>query len=297
MHKIIFATALWLGVQGGVYGQACCATGAVASCGSTVAAEQLGANHLGLRWVRAPFESQLADEPAWTDRFHLLELFGRWHFAERWSVAARLPLRWNVRHSDAGSTELVGAGDVRLLLHRSLVDRRQGRTRHLLEMGVGVKLPTGRYLDDIGFRNLPGNFNLGTGNFAALLELNGDVRGGATGIQWQAAAQWNGRSRDDYHYGDQYALSVLAYRSMGPEAWQWRPMAGLTAEYFAPNHQPSGNRAEGSGGKGLFARVALGLSAGDWTVSAGTFIPLAQHYADGQMQASTRLSVEMARSF
>ncbi|GAB4259405.1 MAG: hypothetical protein Kow0027_26830 [Saprospiraceae bacterium] len=299
MARIIFFAVLFMmsGVE--VYAQSCCATGAVAACtGSASSLESFRKNTLGLRWVRAPFESQLAEEPAFTDKFHLAELFGRYHFNKRLSVSARLPYRWNVRQTGNETEVLDGLADIRLMGHYNLVDSKGKKARTLLNAALGIKLPTGRYVKDIGYRDLPGNFNLGTGNYALLLQASLLHQWENFGLNLSANYQLNGKSNDDYQYGDQTVASALFFfeKKLGKDL-HMMPLAGATWEHFAVNYKASGNLAEGSGGEGLFGQLGLGLKARDWQLAGTFFLPLAQSYADDQIKANERISLELTRFF
>lgn len=299
MARILLFAVLFALSWGGVYAQSCCATGAVAACtGSASSVESFRKNTLGLRWVRAPFESQLAEEPAFTDQFHLAEIFGRYHFNKRLSVSVRLPYRWNVRHTGNETEVLDGLADIRLMGHYNLLDSKGKKSQSLLNGALGLKLPTGRYVKDIGYRDLPGNFNLGTGNYALLMQVSFLHKWRQLGLNVSANYQLNGKSNDDYQYGDQAVASVLFFfeKRLGKSV-NLTPMAGATWEYFAHNHKASGLLAEGSGGEGLFGQLSLGLKAAAWQLAGTFYLPLAQQFADDQIKANGRLALELSRFF
>lgn len=299
MARIFFFVVLFVVGGEGINAQSCCATGAIGACsGGASSLESFQKNTLGLRWVRAPFESQITEEPAFTDKFHLVEIFGCYHFNERLSVSARLPYRWNVRRMGNKTEVLDGLADIRLMGHYNFLNSKIGKSKTLLNAALGVKLPTGRYVKDIGYRDLPGNFNLGTGNFALLIQGSLLQKWQDFGLSLSANYQLNGKSNDDYQYGDQAVASTLIFfeKRLG-KSMRLTPMAGATWEHFAVNHKASGNLAEGSGGEGLFGQLGLGLKANVWHLAGTFYLPLAQQYADSQIKAKERLSLELTRFF
>lgn len=298
MARTMLFAVLFVLRWGFVQAQACCATGAVATyTGSASSVECFKKNTVGVRWVKAPFESQLEEEPAFVDQFHLLEVFGRYHFNERLSITARLPYRWNLRQAEGTSEVLDGMADIRLLAHYTILDSKKDKNHSLLNVAMGVKLPTGRYVKDIGYRDLPGNFNLGTGNYALLSQLSFLQQWKQFGLNASANYQLNGKSNDDYQYGDQAVASLLFFfDSKLVKSLHLLPMVGSSWEYFAHNHKASGLLAEGSGGKGLFGLAGIGIKTSTWQLTGTFLLPLAQHYADNQIKARQRLTVEFTIS-
>ena len=213
-------------------------------------------------------------------------------------MSARLPYRWNVRLTGNETEVLDGFADIRLMGHYNLLHSEGKESKTLLDGALGVKLPTGRYVKDIGYRDLPGNFNLGTGNFALLIQASLLQKWQHFGMSLSANYQLNGKSNDDYQYGDQTVASVLFFfeKKLG-KTLRLTPMAGATWEHFAANHKASGNLAERSGGEGLFGQFSLGLTTGNWQVAGTFYLPLAQEYADKQIEATERLSFELTRFF
>jgi len=121
---------------------------------------------------------------------HTLELNLLRQFNNRWSLSAGLPLLANKRSSlyEHGRTERhnsssAGIGDARIVGYRWLLDP-QKAAKGNLQLGLGVKLPTGNYKYKDTFYNVgpdgkpeerpvDQSIQLGDGGIGAITELNG----------------------------------------------------------------------------------------------------------------------------
>ncbi|MBC3538150.1 hypothetical protein ACFSC6_00590 [Rufibacter sediminis] len=121
---------------------------------------------------------------------HSLDLTLIRQFGDRWTLAVGLPLLSNKRSSlyEHGRTERhnsnsAGIGDVRITGYRWLLDP-QKATKGNLQLGLGMKLPTGNYNYKDTFYNVgpdrgeevrpvDQSIQLGDGGVGAITELNG----------------------------------------------------------------------------------------------------------------------------
>ncbi|MBI1225302.1 MAG: hypothetical protein GC192_08705 [Bacteroidetes bacterium] len=278
------------------FGQSCCNAGGLSSCGSTGLLTNLRNNSIGLRFMAVPFETTASGEESYRDNFLVAEFVGRYQVSSRIRVGIQQPYRWNYRQQTGQDELLHGLADTRLMGNYTLLDNKQFAHTSLiyLEMGAGLKLPTGKYDQSIYFRDLPGNLNLGMGNFGYLLQSNLVVFHKKMGVAHTLGVQLNGKSRDDYHFGHQFSSSLLLFRELAlNEKNKLVPMAGISTEYFGKNHFPSGNFAEGSGGHGWLAQAGLNARFRVFQVSALTSLPIEQDYSQRAIVAKQRYSLEL----
>ena len=283
------------------WGQSCCSAGSISSCNASAGLlTGYRNNSAGVRWIYVPFYAKATDEPAYTDNFYLAELFARYQVSDRIKVSAQLPYRWNVRNTAGDLERRSGLADAHIMGSYALQNNKMlSETAKLYwEMGMGIKLPTGQYDEGILFRDLPGNFNIGTGNMGYLLQSNFVFSRNKVGMGLSTAYQLNGPSRDGYQYGDQLsaALTLFGEMSVGTKS-KLIPVGGLTYEQFGKNKFKSGNIAEGSGGKGLFLMGSLFYRISEWQAGGSFSMPVAQNYSQNGIEARNRLMLELTYFF
>ncbi|MEZ4960833.1 MAG: hypothetical protein R2830_13505 [Saprospiraceae bacterium] len=284
-----------------VMSQACCNAGGLASCGSTGLLTGLRSSSAGLRLMRVPFTTNSnVDGDSYKDDFYVAELAVRYQISPRWKVALQQPYRWNVRQQTGETETLQGFADTRLTGSFALLDNFQlgGHSMLYWEIGTGIKLPTGKYDQSIYFRDLPGNLNLGMGNMGYLFLTNAVFFKSKYGLSLNAGYQLNGKSRDDYHFGDQFTAALSLFREFAVgEKWKLVPFAGASVEKFGKNFLPSGNFAEGSGGEGWLAMLGGNVRYGDLQLSLSASRPFHQNYSSGAIVAKQRYTLEFTYFF
>jgi hypothetical protein len=281
--------------------QACCNAGGLASCGSTGLLTGLRNSSTNLRLLDVPFKTNgIVDGESYKDNFYVAELSVRYQVSQRWKLALQQPYRWNVRQLPDETEHLSGLADTRLSGSYALLDNKSLGNHSMLywEMGAGVKLPTGKYDQSIYYRDLPGNLNLGMGNMGYLLLSNAVFFIKKYGIGFNAAYQLNGKSRDDYQFGDQFTAGLSVFREFSfGEKWKWVPFAAANVEHFGKNYLPSGNFAEGSGGKGYLALLGATASYSNFQLGISAARPFYQQYANGAILAKQRHSLDITYFF
>jgi hypothetical protein len=297
-QTIVLLFALWLSVS--VMSQSCCNAGGLSSCGSAGLLTGLRNNSAGLRLMLVPFETSTTEEQGYQDHFYVAELSVRYQVSKRFKASLQQPFRLNHRAQPGDDELLSGLADTRLTGSYALFDNMPIAQNALMywELGTGLKLPSGKYDPSIYYRDLPGNLNLGMGNLGYLFQSNLVLFVKKMGIAHQAMYQLNGKSRDDYHFGDQFTSALTFFREIAlSEKTKLTPLAGVSTEYFGKNHLPSGNFAEGSGGFGWLAMLGLNAQFGQWQLGANSSLPFYQNYSQSAILAKQRFAIELNHFF
>jgi hypothetical protein len=224
--------------------------------------------------MAVPFETSATNEDDYKDHFYMAELSLRYQIRPRIRVALQQPYRWNVRQQASGDEHLSGIADTRITGSYAVLDNKMLPHNTLIywELGTGLKLPTGKYDKDILSRELPGNMNLGMGNFGYLLQSNLVFFHKKMGLAQTTSVQINGKTK-------------------------LTPLAGISSEWFGKNHTALGNEAFGSGGFGWFAMAGMNARFGKLQASLSTSMPFYQYYSKEAIVAKQRFSMEITRFF
>lgn len=275
------------------------------ACGCSIAGGGVGlyANYrnnfitLGYQWSAFHAAGQDAHS---MDDFHIVEVSSRFYFTDRLKVDAFLPYRINVRHDHGDKLSLNGLGDARLLIgYTVLKDKLLGENWGVFsEVNAGVKLPTGKYDPSLHDKDLPENFNLGTGGMGYMLQSNTMFYRERDGFIVAFSALVQGKSSDDYDYGDQYTVQTSYYREVPlSPGLKLIPNAGLAIEWITGDQYANGQEVSGTGGHGGFVNAGFTFKAEKWMAGATYAVPLWDTYSDGEVDAKNRFSVQVSYLF
>ncbi len=257
-------------------------------------------NTISLRWYHSPFEQILEQGIPTKDVFQRIDVNLRYHLSGRWIGNLVLPFQWNYREGPDRSLSLEGLGDTRFTLAYVVLDNiLVGEKGQLYwELGTGVKAPTGKFDNDLYQADLPENFNIGNGSWASLWQTSLLYNWGKLGWVNNLAYQLNGRTKEDYHFGNQLSVSsmVFARQSVSPTA-ELIPFAGVFYEEIAQDLFYADNAAHGTGGSGYYLTAGLNAKYQDLLLGGSVFVPFQQNYADGEMEAKTRLTIDLTYAF
>lgn len=257
-------------------------------------------NTISLRWYQSPFKQLLDQGTPTTDNFQRIDINLRYHFGGRWIASLVQPYQWNHRVGPDRSLTLDGLGDTRFTLAYVILDNVLVGDKGQLywELGAGVKAPTGKFDEDLHQADLPENFNIGNGSWASLWQTSLLYNWGKLGWANNLAYQLNGRTREDYHFGNQLSVSSFFFaRQSLNQSTELIPFAGFFYEEIAQDLFYENNAAHGTGGRGQYLTFGLNAKYRDLLVGCSVFTPFRQNYAEGEMEAGTRLNIDLTYAF
>lgn len=214
-------------------------------------------------------------------------------------LSLHLPFGINHRISEGASSGIQGLGDLRLVGNYTLFKKSEecDGVAIFVEAGGGASIPTGKHHSNLMDQNLPDNFNIGIGAWGGILQSNAVFSNGNSGISLSNSFQWNGRNKDDYRFGHQYASQVIAYHQVDFKNVKIVPGLGLNYEYVGYNRNYLDNRVAETGGKGLFLSASSQIMYSGWSAGLSYSLPVYQHYASGTNLSTGRLAAHLTYFF
>jgi hypothetical protein len=253
--------------------------------------------HLGPAGQRTPLSTQ--------ERYQSLDFFGSWEVAPRWKVMAQIPYQMQQREGLASglTQKKSGIGDATLFGFYQLFSSNPNTTskgQQMLQVGAGVKLPTGAYESIQTSDLLQSNnaFQLGSGSTDLLLQAHYELQLASWGLQTQVLYQYATANRDAYRYGDKLVGQVLLYRALplSPKAWV-APHVGWQTEWQDRHTVDKQYILAHSGGSLHTAIVGADLRWDRLQWTAQYQAPIAQDLAMGRVASKGRWSVQVAVAF
>lgn len=302
MKKLVFILLLFLSEPSAAF--AC----DVCGCGNGGAFfGLLPQSHLrfaGIRYKNKQFTSHLnstffrAEES-----FQTAEIWSRWYPFPKVQVLAFIPLHTNAQTllRDQSVSTLTGLGDMSALAHYSVVNTMYDTTAHdldhILLLGGGIKVPTGKYRFTPGISEVANaNFQLGTGSTDFILQTIYTVRKGAWGINTDATYKINTANAANYRFANRLngTISLFSQRYLGDVSLI--PNLGVYFENAGRDTQ-SGEKNPFTGG--FLAMASIGTEVYFKKVSAGITYqsPLYQHLSGGDLQLNNSLFTHLTWMF
>ena len=280
-------------------------TSACDICGCSVSGNTIGIlphyqrSFIGLRTFYQHFENvnPLYEDDDIQDYYLQNNLWGRIALGQRWQLIGVLPYRIN--HRTFGNQTLNGIGDVSLMSNYTIfntIDSSKSYRHHLM-VGTGLKLPTGDFMEDALFQDIPANFRLGTGSVDVLFSLVYTIQIQDFILSMNSNYQLTStNSARDYRYGSQFnTMTYVAYQRLY-DKWAFQPFVGISYEYINKDEHYQYEQI-GTGGQATYSIVGVETVYQSLSLGVNWQLPLSQNYADGEIISHPRLMASIAYIF
>lgn len=275
-------------------------------CGCSAAGNYFGIlpgfhrNFVGLRWASETSHTALSPDALKhgqihsVEQFNTLDLWARLYVAPRWQLLLTAPYRESRQTEGGRTTRVRGLGDVSVYSSYLLLDGADSSRsvwNHTLNIGGGVKLPTGRQgqLAADGALAHP-NLQTGTGSTDFLATLAYIVRrngwGGAADLQ----ARLTTANARHYRFGNRLSGSVKFFYWSGTGAISLLPHTGIFFDAAAADTDRD-NPIEGSAGITGYGILGLDVYTGRFAAGLSFQPPLWQ--SRGTVQPRSRWTISV----
>lgn len=260
----------------------------------------LNNNFIGLRYIGQKYRSRdgIFDNSPWiNENFNTVQAWGKFPIGNRVLLNALIPYHSHNRtFADNSEQSIKGVGDATVLAYYQLLRQTPDsiisiKPEHTLQIGGGVKLPTGSF----DAANIEGSvnpsFQLGTGSWDYILAANY----GVTHRNWGLSALLNytlkTENSKNYRFGNQWNLALNTYKTYFlSETISLTPQIGLGGEYFEENKEFDLTVSD-TGGEVYFARFGLETNYNRYSVGVSSMIPISQNLNGGKVEVKNRVSL------
>jgi hypothetical protein len=266
-------------------------------------------NMIGLRYRTISFQSHLYPNDPYADlfksqeNFRIVDLMGTFRVGQKWQISAFLPyaMAKQIRPEKEFSSNALA--DAMLQIQYEVVNSEVAHPekdwKHRLQVGGGIKAPTGKWKyekENSGFVE-NANFQPGTGSWDWLGTVQYVVRYSNSGIQTDAQYRVNGRNDYQYKFGNRLtgnANLFYLYNLKGKKSIM--PFAGI---YFEDNKLNKVNNyiVEYTGGQLYMANVGIQVFYNHLNINMQYQKPLRQNLSANQILAEDRLLFGLGWSF
>lgn len=275
-------------------------------CGCSVGGNYFGIlpkfqnNFIGIRYQYRSFNSTHltlfpGDIPMKThEAFHTTELWARYVVNNKIHLFAFIPYNYYVREEEEIRSIVSGLGDISLMVNYILIntgDQFNSNWKHALQMGIGVKLPTGKSnsIQPNSGLLIP-SLQVGTGSFDIPFNLIYTLRYNQIGFNVEANYRMNTANKREYKFGDRITSSARIFYWKKIKNSSLLPHIGSSFEYGFLD-QDKNVKQEYTGSHILLGNMGIDFYYKKIVLNISTQIPIYQTIAQSQITAKQRLYV------
>lgn len=223
-------------------------------------------------------------------------VFAQYNPFEKLQLQVIVPWQLNKQDGNHGKFSNSGIGDITLLANYKLFDHASSNAQHTLQVGSGIKLPTGNYEFDSTDHSQIDNyhFQLGTGSTDFLLNASYYLVHKnfifSNGITYKI----NTRNKHDYLFGNRLLNVTQVKRRQTLGKFVVTPGVGLLYENL---QKDKGDKNNFTGGYAMHGLVGLDINKEKWAIGFSYSLPIKQNLAAGQIKAMPGVNVNLSYSF
>ncbi len=227
------------------------------------------------------------------------EAWGRFVPFKKVQVLAFVPYAFNEERTARGTTRYAGLGDITLLVNYALFntgDSTKNLFKHSLQLGGGVKLPTGTHSLHRSEEAYTASLQPGSGSTDYLLNGIYTLRYGKMGLSNDFTYRINSQNSDGYKFGNRLSGSGnLFYWYNLENVLTLLPSAGLYYEHaqadeYARNH-------DAQAGDAFFANLGLNVYVKKVVLGATLQLPLSHAQGHHASKANKRTMANLSYLF
>jgi hypothetical protein len=280
-------------------------------CGCSVGGNYFGIlpqfrrHFVGIRYQYRPFQSTHAtlfegETPLVTkEYFHTAELWGRYVPHKNVQLYAFVPTNYFLKTEEGKKTEYSGLGDISLMANYFVLNTGDSAARnwkHALQVGAGVKLPTGKANKVENDVRLNPYLQMGTGSLDIPLSIIYTLRYKRFGLNAEANYRVNTPNQQSYRFGNRLASSARLFYWHKVKSNSFLPNAGINYE-SADRDTDNGVGKEFTGGYSVFANIGIDIFYRDFSLNLSARPPLHEHFGDGNVKSFTRFAASFVYLF
>lgn len=269
-----------------------------ASGGSLGFSSILNNNFAGIRYFSQSYSSRdgIFKNSPWIDEdFNTIQAWARIPVTSRIQISALVPYHFLSRKKASGDENVSGVGDITLLAMYSVVRSASDSTSaysHILQLGGGVKAPTGKYKSENNEGSVNPAFQLGTGSWDYLLAAEYVIRRENLGLNTMLNYTFKTENEKNYRFGDQFNYGGTLFYLLDFESVKLVPQAGIAGESYKTNRQ-FGQDSPDTAGNIVFSKFGLEAGRDKLSVGINAMLPLSQNLTGGRVEANHRWSVNV----
>ncbi|MFV8342321.1 transporter [Flavobacterium sp. XS2P39] len=275
----------------------CDACGCSASGGSMGFSSMLNNNFVGLRYLNQSYSSRdgiFANSPWVDENFNTVQIWTKIPITEKIQISALVPYHFHNRELSTGTESIKGLGDISVMAMYSVYQTHRDSTvfTHKLQLGGGVKIPTGKFDEANNTGSVNQSFQVGTGSWDYLLVSEYVVKKKNLGLSTMLNYTFKTENQKQYQFGNQFNYGSTLFYLFDLPAIKLVPQLGLAGEVYETNKQ-FGEKLPDTSGDILFTKFGVEAGKGNFSIGINAMLPISQHLSSSKIEANYRWSVNL----
>ncbi len=261
-------------------------------------------NFVGLRYINQNFESRdgiFINSPKSKEVFNTYQLWAQIPVNNSINITVNLPYQNLTRKRVNANTEtLRGLGDASAIgwykvnFYKKESDALTFNTErqpsgHVLQFGLGVKLPTGKFEEALADNVNPG-FQVGTGSVDGVFSLGYNYGTNKFGLNTLMTYYVKGENRNDYQFGNQFSYSANFFTAISKANYNIMPFVGISGDMYNKIRQ-FGETIADTDGNIINTTVGSELAIEKFIFGLNYTLPLSQNIFGGNVTSKNRFSL------
>ncbi|WP_040279787.1 transporter family protein [Psychroserpens damuponensis] len=278
------------------------------SCTTTGGSSSFGdlsmSNFTGLRYIHQNYESRdgiFSNSPISKERFNTYQLWGRVPICESFFVTAVIPFQDLNREFEDRNEHISGLGDINFMtwyqikLYKKRADdevdfnTERERSNHMLNVGLGIKLPTGEFEERLTDKVNPG-FQVGTGSLDVFPSIMYGYSKNNFGVVANLSYYFKSKNKNDYKFGDQFSYGSSAFYNIELKKVTVKPFLGFSGDIYDSIEQ-YGEQLQDTNGSIFNGSIGSEFNRDDFLLGIKYTLPIHQDLFDGNVESQQQFSV------
>lgn len=275
----------------------CDACGCSASGGSMGFSSMLNANFVGLRYFHQGYSSRngiFSNSPWVAENFNTIQVWSKIPVTNKVQIAALIPYHFHNRALASGIEEIQGLGDASLIATYSIYKTVKDSTvlTHTVQVGAGIKLPTGKFEEANNAGTINQSFQLGTGSWDYLFVTEYVLKKKNIGLNSMLNYTLKTENKKRYQFGNQLNYSSTLFYLLNLNTIALVPQLGIAGEVYESNKQ-YGQQVPNTAGEVLFSKFGLEVGRNKLSLGVSAMIPMFQNLSNGNIVAKYRCTLNV----
>jgi len=274
----------------------CDVCGCSATGGSMGLNSLISPNFVGVRYMYQQYTSKdgvFNNSPWINENFNTVQIWTKYPINDKWDVIAMLPYHFNSREKILSSQQVNGMGDLSAFIFYNAIklSNEEKKTSAKLQMGAGVKMPTGTYNEENNGSVNP-SFQLGTGSWDYTLATDFTFVKNKLGVNFMGQYVLKTENDKNYQFGNQTNYGASVFYNTEFNSLKIIPQIGVSGEVYETNKDYS-EKVPLTSGSIMFTKLAVEVAYNKWSIGLNTQLPIQQKLIGGRVEAKYRIGLNV----
>lgn len=284
----------------------CDTCGCGSSGGSMGYGTGLNNNFIGVRYIGQQYRSRdgIFNDSPWIDEnFNTMQLWGNFPVLKRTVVNVIVPYQFHSRKfSDNTTQHINGLGDVSVLAMYNVLKVRPDSIvaiapEHYVQVGGGVKIPTGTFDKANNAGSVNPSFQLGNGSWDYVLAANYGFNYRNWGVSTLLNYTIKTENPKEYQFGNQFNYALNAFKTYYVDNnFSLTPILGVAGEIYETNKE-YGAAVANTKGDIFLGKVSLEAAYSRYALGVVSMLPISQNLNNDKVELKNRLSIYLNVNF